>query len=190
MPFKGSTGWSSEPLIRWVSSPSFYIAKHRKFGSMQVCTKANYHLLRMVVTCLGAWLWATQMLQQSDRGGIPSYTQCLNERLLGNDTMFEHQQSHRQNKHTRPDAYLTLGDGVKTLQISWCNQPLSRKRAATNWVSEMKARKKQKEAPVVWKLLLLGFYYGLFILFLCVWVIIRVFCGCIHNPFLKFGSDS
>jgi hypothetical protein len=40
------------------------------------------------------------------------------------------------------------GDGVKTLQISWCNQPLPRKKTATNRVSEIKARKKHSRIEI------------------------------------------
>jgi hypothetical protein len=46
------------------------------------------------------------------------------------------------------DVTIAPGDGVKTLQISWCNQPLPRKKTATNRVSEIKARKKHSRIEI------------------------------------------
>ena len=47
------------------------------------------------------------------------------------------------------DHYCGLaGDSVKTLQISWCNQPLPRKKTATNRVSETEARKKHSRIEI------------------------------------------
>ena len=46
------------------------------------------------------------------------------------------------------NIFMIPGDGVKTPQISWCNQPLPRKKTATNRVSEMKARKKHSRIEI------------------------------------------